>query len=592
MKKLKFLKKAISLTVAAVIAVEGLMVSTYAAPETSGGAEQTTTVTCNYGAQKGKLPGPEKVNAVRVKTNSVKLEWNKVTGADAYLMWYRKSGTKKWLSVKNEKKSSAYTTDTRQEATRLKPGVLYEFQVKSYRIINRKYVAQGASEIYTAKTATKDGIMPAHPNIKARLRANRVDFTWSGYNMVPGNGSAFSIIQQWNGKTGKWETKQNEYGRNIVYEHNCATMYGLKPGKTYKFKIITIDSMYFYDTQDSRVIKIKTPECSKGEWDGTADTSWYTDDKDSFDITTAEQLAGFAKLVENGNTFRGKTVNLMKDIKLNDTSDWKEWVDFAPANKWKPIGGDFEVFSGVFNGHGHTIRGLYITSHWTAGLFGNVGGAVIANVRIKECVIHRGDGCNEPGGALISVSQDSIIEACEVDDMIYEGKTYGVAREIPIGGMIGKSGKISYSAYVMYFVLMGFGVAINPIVFAAMEDNGNHGTYIDSCKVNNISINMDKANAGGIIGGGEAIFMTNCLSTNVKIASSYDNGAMVSYGTGEIKNCYSYNYQMTGNKKVQYDREVTTTITKKELISASFAKKLGDYFIYSKGNAPALKSPD
>ena len=39
------------------------------------------------------------------------------------------------------------------------------------------------------------------------------------------------------------------------------------------------------------------------EWDGTADTSWYNDTDTEFVITTAEQLAGLAELVDNGNTF-------------------------------------------------------------------------------------------------------------------------------------------------------------------------------------------------------------------------------------------------------------------------------------------------
>ena len=34
-------------------------------------------------------------------------------------------------------------------------------------------------------------------------------------------------------------------------------------------------------------------------WDGTADVSWYDESKTEFTITTAEQLAGLAKLVND-----------------------------------------------------------------------------------------------------------------------------------------------------------------------------------------------------------------------------------------------------------------------------------------------------
>lgn len=46
-------------------------------------------------------------------------------------------------------------------------------------------------------------------------------------------------------------------------------------------------------------------------WDGSADISWYNASQSSFDISTPEQLAGFAQLVNNGTSnFNGKVVNL------------------------------------------------------------------------------------------------------------------------------------------------------------------------------------------------------------------------------------------------------------------------------------------
>ena len=58
-------------------------------------------------------------------------------------------------------------------------------------------------------------------------------------------------------------------------------------------------------------------------WDGTAGTSWYNETSTEFEISTAEQLAGLAELVNNGNDFSGKTILLTADIVLNDTSDWE-----------------------------------------------------------------------------------------------------------------------------------------------------------------------------------------------------------------------------------------------------------------------------
>ncbi|MDR0517404.1 MAG: hypothetical protein LBH25_10220 [Fibromonadaceae bacterium] len=73
-------------------------------------------------------------------------------------------------------------------------------------------------------------------------------------------------------------------------------------------------------------------------WNGKADTKWYKKSETEFTITTPEQLAGLAKLVNSGNDFYGKTVKLGADIMLNDTAGWQNWASKPPKNKWKPIG--------------------------------------------------------------------------------------------------------------------------------------------------------------------------------------------------------------------------------------------------------------
>ena len=52
------------------------------------------------------------------------------------------------------------------------------------------------------------------------------------------------------------------------------------------------------------------------------DTSWYTghESDTTFTLTTADQLAGLASLVNSGNTFEGKTVKLGGDITIS--GDW------------------------------------------------------------------------------------------------------------------------------------------------------------------------------------------------------------------------------------------------------------------------------
>jgi len=110
-------------------------------------------------------------------------------------------------------------------------------------------------------------------------------------------------------------------------------------------------------------------------WNGTANTAWYNASDTVYTITTAEQLAGLATLVNKGNAFTGKTIMLGKDIALNDTSaqdGWRKWDESnAPANKWTPIGNSGNAFKGNFNGNGKVVTGLYINSEAdNQGLFG------------------------------------------------------------------------------------------------------------------------------------------------------------------------------------------------------------------------------
>ena len=94
-------------------------------------------------------------------------------------------------------------------------------------------------------------------------------------------------------------------------------------------------------------------ETSADSWDGTADTSWYQDGISEFHLTTAEQLAGLAKIVnETGNVFQGVTVYLDTDVDLSG----HEWVSIGAGNNVA------NYFGGTFDGQGHIVKNLTCTS--------------------------------------------------------------------------------------------------------------------------------------------------------------------------------------------------------------------------------------
>jgi len=125
-------------------------------------------------------------------------------------------------------------------------------------------------------------------------------------------------------------------------------------------------------------------------WDGTVDTTWYNDADTEFVLTTAEELAGLAQLVDGGNTFAGKTIKLGDDINLEVYAGNEERISFNPIGYGYNI-----VFKGTFDGQGHTIKNLYqdggdldlASSTAGGGLFASVVDATIKNVNIDNAEI-------------------------------------------------------------------------------------------------------------------------------------------------------------------------------------------------------------
>ncbi|MCC8023245.1 MAG: hypothetical protein LIO46_05625, partial [Clostridiales bacterium] len=105
-------------------------------------------------------------------------------------------------------------------------------------------------------------------------------------------------------------------------------------------------------------------------WDGSTDIDWYDggDPQDSYDISTAAQLAGLAELVNDGvENFSGATITLTADVDLNYL-------------EWTPIGTKVRncLEDVTFDGGGHRIHQMRITADgYYSGFFGNLNNCVI-----------------------------------------------------------------------------------------------------------------------------------------------------------------------------------------------------------------------
>ncbi|MCL2283610.1 MAG: hypothetical protein FWC26_09885, partial [Fibromonadales bacterium] len=164
---------------------------------------------------------------------------------------------------------------------------------------------------------------------------------------------------------------------------------------------------------------------------------WYDDSETEFIITTSQQLAGFAALVNAGHSFNGKTVKLGKDIALNDTANWQNWAANPPVNKWVPIGTAANSFNGTFDGNGYIISGVYIndTNNNYQGLFGVVYSvATVKNIGVISSYVK---GKNSVGG-LVGYNAGTI------SNSYFSGTVTGTSN---IGGFAGDNISTISSSY-------------------------------------------------------------------------------------------------------------------------------------------------
>ncbi len=326
--------------------------------------------------------------------------------------------------------------------------------------------------------------------------------------------------------------------------------------KVENFKFNEVGEFNAIVTYNNESIKLKY-KVSIRKWDKSINTSWYDETKDTFEIANATDLAGLAKLVNEGNTFSGKTVKLKYDIDLNN-------------EPWNPIGtsgvGKFgelkNVFSGTFDGNNKTIynlkykathetRGEHIkedTSYYHYGLFGYVKNATFKNILLSDITILNGMGNNfvrslQGTGSLIGHSSGEL----NIDNVNVCGKIV-INGEYKVGGLIGSiSGS---NAVIKNVTVSGTEGSIISGTDEEYKDTNNFGGVVgfisnESTIFENITtnINVNGFTSGGVIGNvSEGI----CTLKNAKVHGTISNteGSTVGgfiggrFATLNLTDCY------------------------------------------------------
>ena len=145
------------------------------------------------------------------------------------------------------------------------------------------------------------------------------------------------------------------------------------------------------------------------------DLGYTIESNGSYTVTSADGLMNVAELVKGGKT----------DINITLTAD----IDLTGKN-WTPIGTSFSnKYTGTFDGGGHTIKGLTVTTYdQFVGLFGSIGNAgTVKNVMMEDVQITSNRSSGFAGG--VAGYSWGTIENCSVSGSV-SGTVY-------VGGVVG-----------------------------------------------------------------------------------------------------------------------------------------------------------
>ena len=305
----------------------------------------------------------------------------------------------------------------------------------------------------------------------------------------------------------------------------------------------------------------------------------YTIESDgTYTVTSADGLMNVAELVNGGKS----------DINITLTAD----IDLT-GKDWTPIGTDYNnSYTGTFDGGGHTIKGLTVTTNDRyAGLFGDLGEAgTVKNVVMEGVQITNNHGSGYAGGVV--GNSWGTIENCSVS-----GSVSGTMR---VGGVVGNQwyGSItgcSSSATVKGMVDVG-GVA----------GDTNAGATLTACYATGnvtLEINSQKIlSGGGLVGfcGGKSVLLACYATGNVTSTGSSTGNVNIGGFLGEnnsfVTACYWKNNHEQGighNKKSTEATKVDGTyVTWQKAVDAMnrALQNVGSEWRYElKGALPTLR---
>ena len=297
---------------------------------------------------------------------------------------------------------------------------------------------------------------------------------------------------------------------------------------------------------------------------------WFDAGSKVLQISDAEKFQAFATFVNTGYDFTGWNVLLTADIDLSGI-DWTpigtainfaDGISGAPTKSGTPAGSfQSTYFNGTFDGQGHTVSNMNVTSDYCAGLFGAVYNGTIRNLIIDnaavtsvyDATVITNDSYSASAGAVVGLALLSTI-----DDVTVSGST--ITGYHFVGGIVGYMN----DTIVTDCTVSGSTITATPNAIIGGYDNGDKvggitgfiikGYYsaLDSNTVSGNTVTNTSVNAyrdiGGVIG---CISSATCTVTDNTVSG-------VSIAVDQTVNGYGYKMPNIGNV---IGRSITDVIT-------------------------------
>ena len=307
------------------------------------------------------------------------------------------------------------------------------------------------------------------------------------------------------------------------------------------------------------------------------DLGYTIESNGSYTVYNADGLLNIAELVNGGKT----------DINITLTAD----IDLTGKN-WTPIGTSFSnKYTGTFDGGGHTIKGLTVTTNdQFVGLFGSIGNAgTVKNVMMEDVQITSNRSSGFAGG--VAGYSDGTIENCSVSGSV-SGTVY-------VGGVVGAQWEGSITGCSSSATVKGM-VHVGGVV-----GQTNGGATLTACyATGNVTLEIDprKNIAGGsLVGfnggnGVRACYATGNVTSTGSSTGNVHIGGFLGDNYTYLTACYWKNNHEQGigynNKSTKATKVDGTVVTWQKAVDAmnTALQNAGSEWRYElKGALPTLR---